>query len=48
MKHLWIVTGYCPLFGRVSDCIWARSASKAAREYYLRHHIQPTSVSYEH
>lgn len=47
-RSLYLVTGWCPMFGRCRDMIWAANTAQAADRFFEKHGIPASEVKYEH
>lgn len=47
-RSLYLVTGWCRLFGRCRDMVWAASAAEAAARFFDKHGVKASEVKYEH
>lgn len=47
-RSLYLVTGYCLMFGRCRDMIWAADPAEAAALFFAKHKLEALEVIHEH
>ena len=47
-RSLYLVTGWCQVFGRCQDIIWAVDKADAAARFLQKHGVNAQELRYEH